>query len=267
MGAIRGVLLVLAVVFLFLSLLTMNIFWTLSSSLNYDNLQKQSTVIAKDFLQEMNITTLIGQNYPMIQYYCRNYSSYVFNYQGYTFDIPCDVALKGENAIIEEGVKDMIHNVYYTKYDCNFIDCFKKSPLFLISQTAYDFWTNKFYLSLIVSFVLLILIFLLVEKKTNAFILVGSMLIISSLPFFKIDYLFSLFADKMIFKLLGIFFSQAYYISIKLLIIGAGLLILGIVLDIFKVGFLISNLISKIKGEKEEKAGKKSAKKPSKKSK
>jgi hypothetical protein len=109
--------------------------------------------------------------------------------------------------------------------------------------------------------------FFLVEKKTNAFILSGSLLIVSAVPFIKLDYLLSLFSNKVIFKFLGVFFSQAYYVSIKTLIVGIGLLVLGIVLDIFKVGFFISNLISKIKGEKESKTGKKPNKKPIKKSK
>jgi hypothetical protein len=99
---------------------------------------------------------------------------------------------------------------------------------------------------------LLGLSFLLIEKKTNLPILVGSMLIISSLPFFKLDYFFSLLADKIIFKFLKIFFSQAYFVSIKSLIVGAILLIAGIILDIFKIGFKISNLISKIKEKREE---------------
>jgi hypothetical protein len=256
MSAIRGVLLILVAVFLFLSFLSLNLLWTLSASLNYDTLQRESTIIVNDFLQETNITNIIHQNYHLIQFYCQNYSNYVFNYQGHTFDIPCSIALQGENAIIEEGVKDAIHDVYYEEYNCNFFDCFKKSPipLFLISKKAYDFWVEKFYFCLITSFILFILVFLLVEKKTNAFILSGSLLIISAIPFIKLDYLYSLFSNKMIFKFLEIFFSQAFQVSIKTLLIGAGLLIFGIVIDIFKVGFFISDFISKIREEKEKKS-------------
>jgi len=255
MGAIRGVLLVFVAVLLFLSFLSLNLLWTMSASLDYETLQKASMGIVKDFLQEINVTSIMKQNYPLIQLYCRNYSNYVFNYQGYTFDIPCSVALQGESAIVEEGVRDIIHGVYYKEYDCNFIDCFKKSPipLFLISQKAHDFWAGKLYFCLMACFILFILVFLLVEKKTNAFILSGSLLMVSALPFIKLDYLLSLFSDKIIFKFLEIFFSQAFRISIKILIIGAGLLIFGIILDIFKAGFFISNLISKIRERKEDK--------------
>ncbi len=259
MGAIRGILLVFVAVLLFLSVLLANLFLVLTLSLNYENVREESTTLVKDFLKEIDITNALKQAYPLISFYCQNYSEYVFNYQGYTLDIPCSIVSQGENAIIEEGVRDLVKSVYYAKYECNFLDCPNKSqlPLFLISEKAHDFWENKFYLSLIISFVLFILVFLLVEKKTNALILSGSLLIVSAVPFIKLDYLLSLFSDKIIFKFLGVFFSQAYYVSIKTLVIGIGLLVLGIVLDIFKVGFFISNLISKSK-EKTSKKTKKS---------
>ena len=269
MGVIRRILLVLVAVLLFLSLLSLTLLWTLSLSLNYENVQRQSTLVAKDFLKEVDITGVITQSYPLIQIYCKNNTDYVFNYQGYIFDIPCSVALQGEDAIIEEMVKDAIHSIYYTEYDCNFVDCFRKYPvpLFLISEKTYNFWTDKMYLFLIASIALFVLMFLLVEKKINTFILSGILLIVSALPFIKLDSILSLLSDKLIFNLLWVFFSQSFYVSIRMIIFGAGFLALGILLDIFKIGFSISNLISKIKGEKKEKASKNSAKKPDKKSK
>lgn len=255
MGVIRGILLVLVVVLLFFSFFAINLFYTLSLSLNYDTLQRESANVIKDSLKEINLTNIIGNQYNLIKSYCKNNSDsdFVFSAQGYTFDISCSTASQGEDAIIEEGAKDLVHNVYYAEYDCNFFDCFKKSPipLFLVSEKTYTFFTNKLYLLLTLSLVLLVLSFFLVEKKTNLPILVGSMLIISSLPFFKLDYFFSLLSNKIIFKFLKIFFSQAYFVSIKALIAGIILLIAGIILDIFKIGFKISNFISKIRGKKE----------------
>jgi hypothetical protein len=256
MGVIRGILLVFVVVLLFLSFFAINLFYTLSLSLDYNNFQRESAGVIKDFLKEVNLTNIVGDKYNLIQLYCKNNSDldFVFSAQGYTFDIPCSVALEGENAILEEGAKDLIHNVYYKQYDCNFLDCFGKSPipLFLVSEKTYNFLTSKLYWLLTVSLVLLGLSFLLIEKKTNLPILAGSLLIISSLPFFKLDYFFSLFSEKIIFKFLRVFFSQAYFVSIRTLIAGIVLLVAGIILDIFKIGFKISNFISKIKKKKEE---------------
>jgi hypothetical protein len=270
MGLIRGVLLVLAATLLFLAFLSLNLLWTLSSSLTYDNVQKEATGIATDTLKEAGVTDNIKQLYPQLQIYCqKNHSEYVLNYQEFSFEIPCSAVLQGEDAIMNEVVKGAINNIYYTRYDCNFIDCFRKFPipLFLLSQKAYYFWSDNTYFALIASFVLFILVFLLVQKKTNAFILSGSLLIVSSLFFVKLDYILSLFSGDVVFKLIWIFFSQSYFVSIKTLLSGVGLLALGILMDIFKVGFFISNLISKIKGKKEEKAEKKSTKKSRSKSK
>ena len=273
MGAIRGVLLVFVAVLLFLSFFSLNLLWTVSSSLEYENVQKQSTLLANDLLNEVNITEIVVQNYPMIQLYCMNHTNYVFSYQGFTFDIPCSVALQGADAIVEEMIGGAIHGIYYAEYDCGFIDCFEKySPVFLLSEKFHNFVADKVYFPLILALVLFALVFLLVQKKTNAFIVSGILLIVSSLPFVKLDYLLSLFPDKMIFRLLWVFLSRSFYVSIRLLIIGAALLVFGILLDIFKVGLFISNLFSRFRKEKKEKVDKKKeagkkVKKPNKKSK
>lgn len=250
MGAIRGIFLVIVAVLLFLSLISMTLFWTLSQSLSYNNIEKQSLILIKDVLKEnTDLTNKIHEIYPLIQSYCQNNSDYVFNTEGYTFDISCETVLQGEDAIMEESIKGMVHKIYYTEYNCNFIDCIKESqvPLFLISEKAHNYWNTLFYFSLIISFVLSVLIFFLVEKKTNWPILTGSLLIISSVPFIKLDVILSLFSDKTLFKLLKIFFSEAYFVSFKILIAGIVLIASGIILKIFKVGFFISNLISKFK--------------------
>jgi hypothetical protein len=223
--------------------------------LKYENVEKESVIIAKDFLKGVDVTNAVKQMYPLILSYCKNNSEYVFNYQGYTFDVPCSVASQGQDAIIEEGVKDLVKNVYYTEYECNFLDCASKPqlPLFLVSEKAYNFFTNKLYLFLIAFFILLALTFLLVEKKTNVPILAGSLLIISSLIFIKSDFLFALFSNNIIFKFLGIFFSQAYFVSLRILITGIVLLVMGIVFKIFKIGFFVSNLFK----PKEQKKGRK----------
>jgi len=260
MGVIRGILIVVASVLLFFSFLLINLSWTLSSSLNYENVQSQSTLIVKDILQDqIGLDNYIRTALPQMQMYCQNNSDYVSIYQGYTFGIPCDVIMQGEEAIINETVKDLVFNIYYTEYECNFLDCLKESeiPMFLVSEKAYDYWTNKFYFSLMVSFVLLILIFVLVEKKTNMPILAGSLLIVSSLPFIKLDYVLSLFADKMFVKFLSIFFSQAYPVSVQVLVAGIIFLIVGILLKCFKVGFFISELISKFRKKSDSKKDKK----------
>jgi hypothetical protein len=193
--------------------------------------------------------------YPAIQIYCKTNSNYLFTLTNYTFNISCDTALQGTNAIIEEGTKDFIHQIYYTNYNCSFLDCFKNSeiPLFLVSEKAYSFWMDNLYLFSAISFILFVGLFLLVKKKANAFIILGALFIIPSILLIKIDSLFSLFSNETISKFLNIFFSQSFNIALKTLVIGIVLLILGIIFKIFKIGFFISDLISKITKKQESK--------------
>jgi uncharacterized protein YneF (UPF0154 family) len=59
--------------------------------------------------------------------------------------------------------------------------------------------------------------------------------------------LLSLFSDGIVFKVLGVFFSESFYISLKLLIAGILLIILAIVFKVFKLGFWISSMVEKVK--------------------
>lgn len=250
MGVIRGILLVLVSVTLFLSLFATALFWTLSSSLLYENVEKESVVVLKDLLESAGMTGSISAVIPTMQLYCGNNtdSDYVFNEAGYTMSVPCSSVSLGEDAVMDEMIKSLVQVIYYTRYDnCNFWDCGGESgaPLFLVSEKAHNYWNNKFYLLVGVSLILSALVFLLVKKKTNAPILAGSLLIISSIPFFKLDLLFGLFSDKMISKLLNVFFSQSFNISLNLLVWGIILILIGVVFKIFKIGFSISDFLSK----------------------
>jgi hypothetical protein len=266
MGVIKNILLVLVSVLLFLSFFCSTLFLVLSSSLTYNNVQNQSVSIIHNFLkQNFNITSLVTQNYTFIQIYCKDHENYVFSAEGYTFNIPCNVSLKGQEAIIEEGVKEVVHQIYYKNYDCTFFNCFKQGgiPVFLISELSRNSFSNFFLLFLGISLILLIFAFLLIEKKTSLPILTGSILIIASLPFTKMGNLVNLLSNKISFQFLKIFFSESHNLSIILLIIGGVLIVIGVVLKIFKVGFSISGGISKLKDkfDKKEEVKKEDSKK------
>ncbi|VVB82840.1 Uncharacterised protein [uncultured archaeon] len=250
MGFIRGFFLVLVSVLLFLSIFSAISFGILSASLNYDNVQNKSVSIAHDFLQKNgNLTSAISSNYPYIQMYCQNNSNYIFGAEGYTFNVSCANAMKGQSEFIDEGIKNLVHQIYYTQYNCNFLDCFKSNeiPVFLLSEHTHDFLGGKSRLFLLISFLLFIPLFLLTKKKENSSILLGIFLIISSLFFIKIDLFFNNSSNKMIVQFLNLFFSQSFPIALGILIAGIVLLAFGIIFKIFNLGLSISNWVSKIK--------------------
>jgi|WetSurMetagenome_2_1015567.scaffolds.fasta_scaffold81869_3 hypothetical protein len=253
MGVIKSILLVFVSILLFTSFFVSIFCITISSSLTYNNVQNQSLSLVHDVLQDkFNITSIISENYAFYEYYCKDYESYTFALENYTFNISCSVALNGKQAVIDEGINQFIHQVYYNDYGCHFSQCFKqqKIPLFLISKLSHDFFLKFFLLSVLILLVLLALGFLLIEKKTSLPILAGSVLILASLPFLKIGNLLTFFPDKLYVQLLKIFFSQSRTIAIIFLILSGILIIIGVILKIFKIGLSATKFVSKIKKDK-----------------
>ena len=235
---------------------------TFSSSLRYENVKPELVSFLGDVVNEqLNIEEQLTQLLPAIELYCQVNPEYLFAYGGYAFTIPCDVVAQGAPSLVEFGVDAFVNQYYYAEYNCNFWDCFgeEEIPLFLISEKAKDYWQNKFYFALLLSVILSVLVFFLVEKKTNFFFLVGGLTIVSALPLIKLGKVVSFFTNSLgepgeyITKIVLIFFNQSSSVFIKVLIIGGVLVIAGIILKIFHVGFVISNFFERINSKKLEK--------------
>jgi hypothetical protein len=235
MGFIRGGLLVIASVLLFILFLANNAFFSLSSSLSYENVQAEiNSVVVGVISENTDFSEIIEEKEPEMKTHCENNGEFVFTQEGYTINIPCAIANSGADVIINEAISDIVEDIYYDDYGCDFIDCFKKDfskPFFLVSETARNFWKSKFYLTLLFSVLLVALIFFLIENKTTLPVLVGGLLIISSLPFLKINLLSSFFGEYLI-------------------IFGAVLICLGIALKIFRAGSKMSEFFQKMKKKK-----------------
>ena len=253
MGVIRSILLVFVSVLLFVSLLAGGLFLTFSLSLDYDNVKTGiSSVVQELNINGMTVQGVMEDVYPLMQLYCAigNNSEYVFKDDTFskTFVIPCYVVPEGSQAIVNYGLNNFVEQVYYEDYDCSFWDCLEKtgSPLFLISAKAQSYWNSKFYFSLFVIIILIGLSFLLVEKKSNSFILSGILIIVSSFPFMKLESIISLFSDNYLSGILTVFFSEASDVFWIMLVSGIVFLVMGIFLKLFGIGFKISGFFSKI---------------------
>ncbi|MCL5018686.1 MAG: hypothetical protein M1416_02900 [Candidatus Pacearchaeota archaeon] len=254
MGFVRGLIVVVVSVLLFLSLLSMTFFGVVNSSLKYENVEQKSADVIRDVLESgFNLSKSVDNVYPLMQIYCRNNSDYEYVYysEGFTFSIPCSTVMQGKDAVINETIRDLVRNNYYAEYDCTLFECLKESPLFLISEKTYNDTNNNFYFFLFSSFLLFIALFIFIEKRTNTFLITGSILLICSLIFIKIDAIFSSFSG-IVFQILGIFFSNSFSISINILIAGVIFLAIGLILKIFKLGFKIEEFISKFKKSSED---------------
>ena len=265
MGLFRSGLFVIASVLLFVAFLTANVFLTLNKSLEYEIVKPELVSVIKDIFEDkINLSGVIDENFEYMQLYCKNNSEFVFNEQGHTFAIPCSVISHGSDAVIEYGASSLVDEFYYKDYNCNFWDCFGKTeiPFFLVSKKAKDYWENKFYFLMLVSFILIILMFFLVERKANLFVVTGSLLAVSALLFIKLDWILFFISDKPLLQFFTIFFTKAYNVFLISFITGLIILALGILLKFFGIGFKISEFFSRFqKKDIKEKIGERISKK------
>jgi len=255
MGVIRGVLIVFVCVVLFLVIFFGNVFLTMGMSLTYDNVKAGVEGFFDDMIEQQNLESTLDGQLGIMQTFCLSNPEYVFETStsnGKSFDfnfiLPCEVISQGSQGILSYLKTDFIEKIYYEDYNCEFWDCLEKtkSPFFLISEKAKSYWNSKFYFTLLVSLVLITIIFLLTEKKSNTFIIAGSLLIFAGLPFVKLDWALSFTQNKSVLELLSVFFNKSYVVFLLSLVAGIVLILIGVLFKVFNMGFKISEFFSKI---------------------
>ena len=252
MGFLRGAAVTVLAIVLLIALFFMNLSLTLTWSLEYETLQPNLRDSVRIFANEqLDIDSYIAEGLPLMEIYCQTNSEFVFNQQGYTFVLPCDTINQGSEAVINYGIDTLIEQLYYTEYECEFIECLKETDtLFvLVSETAHDFWQNKFRIFLIVSIALFALMFILANHRSSTFIVSGILLIISALPFIKLKWAASLIPEAFRGIFLS-FFTKSYNVSLVMFMVGGIIFLLGIALHFFKLGRKIANFFTK--GEEKE---------------
>jgi hypothetical protein len=231
MGFLRGAVITIFSIVLVISLFLMNFTLIVSWSLQHDNLQPALKTSATNFLKNtLNAESIFnGESESLMQAYCIVNKEYNFTYGEDTITIPCEVILKGEDAVIDYGVSNLIDIEYYKEYSCDFWKCVKDSqvPLVLFSEKAMDYWRGKFFLLLIVSFVLFALIFLISRKRPVTIAITGLLIIVSSLPFRKLDWVIHLI-PKQFSGIISVFFTKAHEVFIIMLFVGLLFIGLGI---------------------------------------
>jgi len=250
MGFIRGGLVFFLGALLLISLLVGNLFLTFNLSITPENIKEKISSEAYNIVEEIGgeeIEKTIDENLHLIEEYCLNNSEFVFSHEGYTIDIPCDVAKEGKDAIIEEGVSDVVDDIYYQEYSCeSFWGCAfdSENPTYLFSKESKQYWKNIFYYALIFSLILLAIMFFLTETKSGFFIVTGSLLVISSLPFISLGKIF-LFLGNSFLQLIPILLSGAYTVFLITFTLGLVLVIIGIALKFWNFGNFISEKFGK----------------------
>ena len=145
-------------------------------------------------------------------------------------------------------VNELINKTYYQDYNCTMIDCVKNNQVtYLYSSSAKDFWSAKFKLFIFISVLLFVLLFLLVSKKSSAFLTAGAITILSSLPYNKIGWIYKLIPAGNFKELISMFFSNSHEVFVLFLLIGIGILIVGVILTFLRVGLSLNKFFDKFK--------------------
>lgn len=253
MGFIRGLLLVFVSIILLLSVLCSGLFYTISSSLEYNTVQSHAIGVVQPLVEQLNLTQILNANKGIITTYCQNNPDYVFSYQGYTFQFSCQY-VNDTSAIINDAIKNFVSNVYYQQYNCGYWDCFSKysPPLFLISEKSQQYWLNLFYIALAVSILSIVLLFFLFRKKYDLLFFSGGILVVSALAILGIEKLLATFSNQIVSNIALTFFSQANFVFLRLIIAGSALIFAGLIVELFRAGFKIYNMFSRFRRVDEE---------------
>ena len=251
MGFVRGVLVVLLSVLLFVLFLVGNTFLTLGNSLEYDNIQGELSPVIAEMAGLEGLGGGIDENYDDFVLDCQNASEIVVEDDRGALNLSCGVVLQGPEAISERIIEEAINNIYYREYDCKLFDCNKQGdlPYFVISEHTKNYFDGWFYKSIFVIVILFVALLFLVEVRSNAFIISGILAIVASLPFSKLEWFVSLFDVGDSLQIFGFLFTAANSVFIKSLIFGMILLVIGIIWKFFSIGFKVQGFIEKFKGK------------------
>ena len=270
MGVLRGFGIVIVSVLLFVLLVAAGVFGTLNKSLTYDHVQPEVSSIANDIIStQVGAQQIVNQFTPLLQTYCQNQSQTDITRKvgNYTFTIPCNVVSLGEGAIINYSVDFLVKDFYYKDYNCTFANCFRESsvPTFLVSDYARTYWGSLYRKSILGILILFVLLFLLVEKKSNSLILTGSLMIPASLIASQLKNLGSFVAkltlspisnalqgtdtSTAISQIVEVFFSESTSVFLWMFITGIILIAAGIVLRLTGWGMKIMEKIENMKNK------------------
>ena len=244
MGIIRGGLVTIVTILLFVSLVFAGACLTFSLSLDYNVLKPEMHNTVSDILlKESDLNKSIDASLMNMKVACNVNDSIFLEMDNDFVEIPCDVVDQGSEAVISSMIDSQVEKNYYKEYNCTFWDCFnEQNPFFIFSEHSQDYWNSKFYFGLIASMILGAALFFFIEKRSNYPFLLGVLFIIISFLFLLAGKLVPIILGWDYASIIGILFTQAYLVFLIFIIIGVILIFLGIVLKFLYLGRFIAKL-------------------------
>jgi len=221
---------IILTIFLLLSIFT----YCLVKFTEFDNL---NLIFSKILVGRIITEDKINQTYNSLLDNCENKESTEFSFGNRTISLKCDDVRNSspENVLTLIG-KPILYDVYYTKYDCSFIECLSKPGeekfLILISEKANEFFKVLQCIFLTLVGIGLSLILISVKGPENKLKTLGVTLLSIGVPIliliFIKDYFISLPTDveslgEVIFDISFISFLIVTMIGLILTIVGCTL--------------------------------------------
>lgn len=263
MGFLSKGLLILLGILVFVCLLIGSLFLTITLSLDYEIVKPGIITLSNEFLGGQ-----IKEEILFMQKQCENNTDFVINIEEISkvFIIPCEIVSQGENETLDYALSLFIEEIYYKQYDCSFTDCLKEMdyPFIMISKTAQDYCKSKTYLFLVVALVFSVLMFFLIENKVNFPLVLGGILVVTSLLLKQLKKLILIVLPVEVEDFFSILITKIGSVFSIFFIIGIGLVVVGIILrfislDTIKKKFskeevkeIVKEEISKIKSVQEK---------------
>jgi len=257
MGFIRGILTVLATSVFFFAALSSALFYTVGSSLDYAAVENKTVDLVSEISNQINLTQKLTSQLTIIKSYCKTGSEFNFSYQEYNFTVPCSGINQSVSGIVNDTIRGLIRNLYYEEYDCVLWDCFDKyPPTFLISAQSQAYWYKLFYFALTGLILSAAALFFLIEKKRHVPFVTGGLILLASLIILAINKAVNAVSTEIIAEIIGVFFSRASFVFFRMIFISAAILLAGLFIEFYRVGFKVYNLFSKLEKEKKDKTEK-----------
>lgn len=229
MGIIRtGIVLFLGVI-LIGTLFATNLFWVLSASINIETIKENSDVFVENFVSELDlsvgdINSQVEENFPTMEEHClNNDSDFVFIdiYSNTTFLVSCDVIAEGPEAVVEAGFEQAL------------IGAYNKNSGGVFSDKTVNFFRNNFLVFLVISLLIISVLFLFFDKKSNYFIFIGVLIVFVSFPFSKIN-LFEFIVPLEFSSVFDLVVEVSYNLFLFSAFVGLFLLATGVSLKFWK---------------------------------
>ena len=243
---IRGGLVTLLTIVLFITLLCSAGFLTITMSLNFNAVKPKIVSTVDDIIRnQTDVAEQIDNDLVDMQIHCQNNTEFVREYTGYVFEIPCETISQGTEEIVKYTVNDLVERVYYQDYDCKLRDCFsqEENVFFLFSKHSQNYWRGWFWKSLIISILLVVGLFFLMMDRFSLPFLVGIITIIVSLPFLGFGKLLGLVTGWEYAMVLALFFTKAYTTFVIYFVAGIVLIGIGLVLKFLSAGRFIGKAL------------------------